>query len=147
MQHEPLFVTLFGPRCPSNTNPPPRRNFRLFTERPSSFALQTIVPIDASPVHALRQSHERVRASLASRSHGEGKHHTVNIRSWSVAQLTGTEKQDASVAWNFRDFEKGNLQEPARSAFPAPTSLPPFPSNVDPGAFPSLGDVSSLVGR
>lgn len=95
-----------------------------------------IVP---SPVHALRQSHERVRNALAAAS--------VDVRSWSAAQLTGVEGNNPSKAWNYRDFEQDSLGEPARSALPAPVSLPPLPGTVEPGPFPALEAVLSRVGR
>eukprot|EP00752_Nemacystus_decipiens_P012696 g11248.t1 len=107
----------------------------------------------SSPVHALRKSHERVRASLASRQQqqqgGGGDANAVDVRSWSASQLTGGAGQglDPSKAWSFKDFEK-RLQsgEPARSAFPAPSSLPPLPSGVEAGPFPRLEEVLSRVG-
>lgn len=118
-----------------------------------------------SPVHALQKSHERVRASLASRQQqqqsedggqGQGKTQTrppsptdgVDVSSWSASQLTGAEGLDPSKAWSFKDFEK-RLQsgEPARSAFPAPSSLPPLPSGIEAGPFPRLEEVLSRVGR
>ncbi|CAM9378091.1 unnamed protein product [Pylaiella littoralis] len=109
----------------------------------------------SSPVHALRKSHERVRASLAS-SRRRQQHHendgaaaapAVDVRSWSSSQLTGVEGHDPAKAWNFRDFEKRlRSGEPARSAFPAPVSLPPIPSGVEAGPFPRLEEVLSRVG-
>lgn len=103
-----------------------------------------------SPVHALRQSHERVRASLSSRRSGTDEQHpaasVADLHSWSAAQLTGTQQNDASTAWNFRDFERSFQEEPARAAFPQPTSLPPIPDNIEAGPFPSLEEVLSRVG-
>ncbi|CAM9726855.1 unnamed protein product [Scytosiphon promiscuus] len=123
----------------------------------------------ASPVHGLRKSHERVRASLSSgarlndrrKSGDQGQPQqqlpapaasspstTIDVRSWSASQLTGVDGLDPSQAWNFRDFEK-RLQgesEPARSAYPAPKALPPIPSGIEPGPFPSLQEVLSRVG-
>lgn len=106
-----------------------------------------------SPVHALRKSHERVRASLAEgqkqqKQRGKGDGSAVDVRSWSASQLTGAEGQDPSKAWSFKDFEK-RLQsgEPVRSAFLAPSSLPPLPSGIEAGPFPTLEEVLSRVGR
>ncbi|CAM9289477.1 unnamed protein product, partial [Hapterophycus canaliculatus] len=116
----------------------------------------------ASPVHALRNSHERVRASLASKRRASGGKDqpqdpsvpaasspaTIDVRSWSASQLTGVDGLDSAQAWNFRDFEK-RLQgdsEPARSAFSAPAALPPIPPGIEPGPFPSLEEVLSRVG-
>lgn len=108
-------------------------------------------PHHTSPVHALRQSHERVRASLSSRRSGADEESPAaslaDLRSWSAAQLTGTQQKDASTAWNFRDFERSFREEPARAAFPQPTSLPPIPDNIEAGSFPSLEEVLSRVGR
>lgn len=112
-----------------------------------------------SPVHALRQSHERVTAALASSQEGpdaksssprgDGGISTppLAVLSWSAAQLTGAESWDPSKAWNFRKFQEKNAGEPARSAFPAPVFLPPLPASVVPGPFPELESVLSHVGR
>ena len=105
---------------------------------------------DSSPVHSLRQSHERVKASLASLEllGGVDALPVVQLSSWSAAQLTGVEESDPSGAWNFRDFERSAAGGwPARSAFPAPASLPPLPSDVVAGDLPSLDDVITRVGR
>ena len=102
-------------------------------------------------MHALRQSHERVKASLSSRRSGtDGEQPAASVadlRSWSAAQLTGMQKKDVSKAWNFRDFERSFREEPARAAFPQPASLPPIPDNIEAGPFPSLEEVLSRVGR
>ncbi|CAM9905700.1 unnamed protein product [Ectocarpus sp. 12 AP-2014] len=112
----------------------------------------------SSPVHALRRSHERVQAALApERRHGRGGDAKrrppatatgVDVRSWSASQLTGVDRHDSDGAWNFRDFEKKWFQggEPARSDFPAPSTLPPIPNGIDPGSFPSLEEVLAGVG-
>lgn len=105
-----------------------------------------------SPVHSLRQSHQKVTASLASLelpSNGSRDSPLVQLHSWSVVQLTGVEDVTPSRAWNFRDFVRmiANDEQPARSALPPPASLPPLPNNVEPGDFPSLGDVVARVGR
>ncbi|CAM9863830.1 unnamed protein product [Ectocarpus sp. 6 AP-2014] len=112
----------------------------------------------SSPVHALRRSHERVRAALAPERHldrgGDAKRRPpatapgVEVRSWSASQLTGVDGHDSDGAWNFRDFEKKRFQgdEPARSEFPAPSTLPPIPDGIDPGSFPSLEEVLAGVG-
>lgn len=102
-------------------------------------------------MHALRQSHERVRAFLSSKHSGTNEEHAASsaadLRSWSAAQLTGIEQKDPSKAWNFRDFERSFKMEPARATFPQPTSLPPIPKKIDAGPFPSLEAVLSRVGR
>ncbi|CAM9970012.1 unnamed protein product, partial [Ectocarpus fasciculatus] len=112
----------------------------------------------ASPVHALRQSHERVRAALAPKQHhdrgGDAKQRPpptsaagVDVRSWSASQLTGVDGHDSDGAWNFREFEKRfQGDEPARSAFPAPSALPPIPGGIDAGSFPTLEEVLARVG-
>lgn len=108
-----------------------------------------------SPVHALRKSHERVRASLGKARRRRAPSSAavdgvdgVDVRSWSASQLTGVEDYDSSKAWSFTDFEERfRGDEPARSALPAPSSLPPIPSGIEAGSFPSLEEVVSRVGR